>query len=220
MKKIRKPEYLVIAACIVIVIILVIVAGTVDFGTTAAQQPEKPPDVTNNNQPPPQVTNTHTPPQADILAAIQSQEELSAQLTKAETIEDKVYIFNLSNHATGLADALDRLGETLDRYNSSLIIVNGVITANNEWTNELAGRIQGVYHYTNEAQFIEPPAEYAGMHEVYLQGIEKYRQAMKQLIQAVNVNDAAAIEEFNSLMLEGAELINEAAGMLGSESVI
>jgi len=219
MKKMGKPEIFVLIAYALIVVVLIVIAGTVDFGTTAAKQPEKPPEVVIN-KPPPQITNIIELPQADILAAVESQEELSALLAATENIEHKVYLYNLSNHAAGLSDALGRLGETLEKYNTSLIMVNGAIVATNDWTNELAGNIRHVQHYTNEAQFIEAPAGFQAMHQVYLQGIGKYREAMKQLINGVNSNDAAAIEQFNSLMLEGAELINEAAGMLGSENTI
>jgi hypothetical protein len=167
-----------------------------------------------------QGTSNETP-HADILSAIASQKEYSVFITATsdnETNNEAYYRYVMSKHSSGLADALGELEEVLKRYESSLISVNGIIVANDAWTGELAAKIQGVFRYTNEAQYINAPVKFMAMHELYIQGINKYREAMKQLIQGVNINDSAAIERFNSLMIEGAALIQKAAETAGEIS--
>ena len=209
-----------------LLIVIVLVAFTnIEFELTITNKNAETKDNTETIVTQKKQTNNSTTrneaPQADILSAIASQKEYSVFITATsdnETNNEAYYRYVMSKHSSGLAGALGELEEVLERYESSLISINGIIVANDAWTGELAAKIQGVFRYTNEAQYINAPVKFMAMHELYIQGINKYREAMKRLIQGININDSAAIERFNSLMIEGAMLIQKAVETAGEIS--
>ena len=113
----------------------------------------------------------------DISDRAESVDEVSADLPEARSFQDRdSYLEFLDSYHREFAASMERVGE----------LVQNPQLRDEAWQDELAQEIAVIRHLEDEAQGVEPPAEFEEAHQHWVNGMGEYRQATDSAASAMD----------------------------------
>lgn len=104
----------------------------------------------------------------DVSERAESVDEVGADLPEARSFEDRdSYLEFLDSYHREFAASMERVGE----------LVQNPQLRDDEWQDDLAQEIAVIRHLEEEAQSVEPPADFQEAHDHWVTGMSEYRKA-------------------------------------------
>lgn len=114
----------------------------------------------------------------------------------SSTSQETEYKVKLTTNASNIGNALTELGELAQNFQVS-----------DEWVMNAALQVTLIRSYADEAIVMNVPPLYQSTHNLYIKGMEKYKESMDYFVEGVDNVDEKLIEKASVLMSEGAEYI-------------